>query len=106
MVNGFASKGDLVFKTEYELRMKFSLDILYGNLIKTGKFFLNIFTNKIFYFLLVFFPMISGRTPIFFLKVNGPTGPCIGGRIPMAIPHISPEKKVIFLVTPGEDTIL
>lgn len=52
IVNEVKSQGDLVFKTEYELGMRLSFDAFKGRLIKLMTFFVKIFTNKVFYFLL------------------------------------------------------
>jgi len=53
IVNGVASSGDLVFKTEYEIGLRLSLITLSGNIIKFVKFLLNIPQNKAFYYLLI-----------------------------------------------------
>lgn len=52
IINGVASQGDLVFKTEYELGMRLSSGALRARIIKFKAFLVNIFLNKVFYFLL------------------------------------------------------
>lgn len=50
IINGAASQGDLVFKTEYELGMRLSSQALMARIIKFTSFLVNIFLNKVFYF--------------------------------------------------------
>jgi len=52
IINGAASQGDLVFKTEYELGMRLSSQALMARILKLTTFLVNIFRNKVFYFLL------------------------------------------------------
>ena len=51
IVNGAASEGDLVFKTEYERGLRLSFVAFLGNISKFSIFLVNIFGNKFFYFL-------------------------------------------------------
>ena len=52
IINGVPSQGDLVFKTKYELGIRLSFKTFLGNMVSFGSFLINIFRNKVFYFLL------------------------------------------------------
>ena len=60
IINGAASQGDLVFKTEYELGMRLSSEALTRRLNMVLMFFVGLFLNKVFYFLLFLLGFIWG----------------------------------------------
>ena len=61
------SDGDLTFKTEYESGMRLSFNTFFGNLIKSGKFLIQIIKNIIFYLLLII-PAMTWAFITFFKK--------------------------------------
>ena len=60
IINGKAVHGDLVFKTEYELGWRLSIVKLARRLDVILMFFVNLFQNKVFYFVLFLFGFLWG----------------------------------------------
>jgi len=58
--DGNPAHGDLVFKTEYELNWRLSLEALVKRLRMIGGFFVRLFQNKFFYFVLFLLGFIWG----------------------------------------------
>ncbi len=53
IINGVPSRGDLVFKTEYQLGWSLSFHTLATRVVNILSFFINLFKNQVFYFVIL-----------------------------------------------------